>query len=642
MHYFRSPRASGNCAALAIAVFVALVSSASAAGPWWDKAWTSRQQVTINPAAEGVALGGGTQEAVVLVRLHSGNFQFASAMEDGSDLRVVSTDHKTPLPFHLEKYDGLLNEAFLWVKIPPLKPDAPFDFWVYYGNLQPPAEGGSDPGATYDGKTLAVFHFGTRNTATKDATKNANAAELSGVAAEGSLIGTGLRLDGIKGLVIPAKETLLWPANALFTLSFWTKPTAVTGKQILAQFGDAGASLRIVAENGVPFIEVTRDGAPVRSEGGTPLVEGAWQHLALVAEEGLLTLYVKGEKHSSLAEPSPALAGAFVVGGPVPDLGGDGTAFNAEIDEVMLTASASDAATIKLASVNQGASEAAGRLLVLGELDGGGGGHNATLEHVALFGDIARNMMFDGWISVGVCVLMMIFGWTVAVQKVAYLNSIQKGSEAFIKQWQHLSSDLTALDHVDGDSVKNFGGKVDPKTLRNIRRSPLYHLYHLGSEEIRNRIGAGKAPGLSARSIQAIRSSLDSGLVRENQRMSNGLIFLTISIAGGPYVGLLGTVVGVMITFALIAKTGEVEVNSIAPGIASALLATVFGLLVAIPALFIYSYLNSRIKELMASMHTFIDEFIAKMAEFYPEAGHVTKVVATQGGSKQEHKPATP
>ena len=56
-------------------------------------------------------------------------------------------------------------------------------------------------------------------------------------------------------------------------------------------------------------------------------------------------------------------------------------------------------------------------------------------------------------------------------------------------------------------------------------------------------------------------------------------------------------------------------------GIASALLATVAGLIVAIPALFIYSYLNSRIKETTSDMQVFIDEFVAKMAEFYPPVG---------------------
>jgi biopolymer transport protein ExbB len=156
--------------------------------------------------------------------------------------------------------------------------------------------------------------------------------------------------------------------------------------------------------------------------------------------------------------------------------------------------------------------------------------------------------------------------------------------------------------------------------------SPLYHVYQIGAGEIRHRLGDGKnaGQGLSARSIQAIRASLDAGLVHEHHRLNKGIVMLTMSIAGGPYVGLLGTVVGVMITFAIIAKSGNVEVNSIAPGIASALLATVVGLLVAIPALFMYSFLSSGIKEALSSMQVFIDEFIAKVAEFYPTPGEAT------------------
>jgi biopolymer transport protein ExbB len=81
--------------------------------------------------------------------------------------------------------------------------------------------------------------------------------------------------------------------------------------------------------------------------------------------------------------------------------------------------------------------------------------------------------------------------------------------------------------------------------------------------------------------------------------------------------GLLGTVVGVMITFAAIAAAGDVNVNSIAPGIAAALVATVAGLAVAIPALFGYNYLITRIKNATSDMHVFIDEFVTKVAEFY-------------------------
>jgi biopolymer transport protein ExbB len=189
-----------------------------------------------------------------------------------------------------------------------------------------------------------------------------------------------------------------------------------------------------------------------------------------------------------------------------------------------------------------------------------------------------------------------------------------------------MASDLTALDHSDAESVSSLGGKAGVKAQKLMKLSPLYPIYHIGSEEIRHRMQDKKRRfnGLSARSIQAIKASLDSGLTHEMHRLSNGLIYLTISIAGGPYVGLLGTVMGVMITFAVIAKSGEVEVNSIAPGIASALLATVAGLLVAIPALFIYSYLSSRIKDAVTNMNLFIDEFITKMAEFYPPSDELS------------------
>lgn len=247
------------------------------------------------------------------------------------------------------------------------------------------------------------------------------------------------------------------------------------------------------------------------------------------------------------------------------------------------------------------------------------GSHSGAMEHVMLFGDIAKNMMFDGWIAIGICILMITVGWSVAARKFFYLNSIQKGTQEFLRQWHLLSSDLTAIDHADTGSVKSFGGNADPATQALVQKSPLYQIYHIGSEEIRHRLEQDRIhkKGLSGRSIQAIRAALDAGLVRVNHKLTDGLIYLTISIAGGPYVGLLGTVVGVMITFAIISKVGEVDVNAIAPGIASALLATVAGLIVAIPALFVYSYLNSRIKNIVGEMQVFIDEFVAKMAEFY-------------------------
>jgi biopolymer transport protein ExbB len=98
------------------------------------------------------------------------------------------------------------------------------------------------------------------------------------------------------------------------------------------------------------------------------------------------------------------------------------------------------------------------------------------------------------------------------------------------------------------------------------------------------------------------------------------MVMLTIAISGGPFLGLLGTVVGVMITFAAIAAAGDVNINAIAPGISAALLATVAGLFVAIPALFGYNYLLTRNKAVTANMQVFVDEFVTRLAELHRAA----------------------
>ncbi len=108
---------------------------------------------------------------------------------------------------------------------------------------------------------------------------------------------------------------------------------------------------------------------------------------------------------------------------------------------------------------------------------------------------------------------------------------------------------------------------------------------------------------------------MDGVLIRQMQKLNSQIVLLTIAISGGPFLGLLGTVVGVMIVFAEIAAVGDVNVKAIAPGIAAALVATAAGVGVAIPALFGYNYLGSRIKEISADMHVFVDEFVAKVAE---------------------------
>src|SRR5580704_3464046 len=87
---------------------------ASPAHAWWSSDWTLRKKITVDTTAAGVAIADPIGTAAVLIRLHDGNFQFAAANENGDDLRFVAADDKTLLPYHIEKYDSVLNEAFVW------------------------------------------------------------------------------------------------------------------------------------------------------------------------------------------------------------------------------------------------------------------------------------------------------------------------------------------------------------------------------------------------------------------------------------------------------------------------------------------------------------------------------------------------
>jgi biopolymer transport protein ExbB len=585
---------------------------------WWNPAWSQRQKLILDTGADAAAITDPTGCTTLLVRLFDGNFQFASAREDGSDLRFVASDGKTILPHQIESYDNLLNEAFVWVKLPDAKPATKETFHLYFGNADAAMPADVKPADAFDADAALVYHFAGRATAPADTTGNGNNSETAATTAEGSLIGNGLRLLGTTPILVPPTASLEWKQGQSLTISTWIKPAALQENAVILSRADGQNSFRLLLDQGVPVVQ----SGSIRSQPGAPVAVGTWSHLALVADGKSLKLFLNGVPYTSVDAALPGLNAPLSIGGLAVESAGT-TAYTGELDEFFISKTARTASWVKLAHANQGATDAAQRTLSLGEVEGDGAAEQSHLmQHLSLFGDIANNMMFDGWIAIGVCAVMIVIGWTVAVKKFLYLNSIEKGTKVFLNQWKSLSTDLTALNPDDHSNVSSLGGQVDPGEQGLIEKSPLYHIYQIGSEEIRHRLDKdnNRVQGLSGRSIQAIRASLDAGLVHESHRLSDGLVYLTISIAGGPYVGLLGTVVGVMITFAIIAKSGEVNVNSIAPGIASALLATVVGLVVAIPALFIYSYLNGRIKNSLALMQVFIDEFVAKMAEFYRPA----------------------
>jgi biopolymer transport protein ExbB len=641
-------RATANILMAVLCGFVAIVTLLpSPAKAWWNDDWSLRKKITIDASATGANITDPIGTTPVLVRLHVGNFRFSSAKDDGGDLRFVAGDDKTPLKHHIEKYDSLLGEALVWVAVPNVQAGAKSDIWLYYGNKKAPAT--SDPKGTYDPDTLLVYHFNERGTPSLDASVWANNAQSVAQPAEGSLIGTGLRLDGNTALTLPASPSLALPANAAFTWSAWIKPAAAQPNAALYSRRDLAASngLVIGLDNGAPFVEVTNAGSVQRSGAGAPIAPGGWHHLAVVASSGQIGLYLDGNSYASLSAALPALNTTAQIGGdtaaasappvapaaapaadaqstPAADGGAAPTdattpaapvaamvGFVGDIDELQISKVARPVGFIKFAAIGQGPDQAK---LISFSVD------EETASWLSgYFAVILKSVTLDGWVVIGILMIMAVISWIVMIDRVSYLNKQAKANARFIKSFREVASDLTVLDHGDGDEAATLGGRLGKADAAMMRASSLYRIYHIGASEIRHRFAQNsrRVPVLSAASIAAIRASLDSGVVKEIQRLNRLMVVLTIAISGGPFLGLLGTVVGVMITFAAIAASGDVNVNAIAPGIAAALVATVAGLGVAIPALFGYNYLISRIKDLTNDIQVFVDEFITKMAESY-------------------------
>jgi biopolymer transport protein ExbB len=613
------------------------------ASAWWNDQWSLRKKITVDTGPSGASISDAIGTTPVLVRLHVGNFRFGAAKEDGGDLRFIAADDRTPLKHHVEKFDSLLGEALIWVSVADLKPGTKNEIWLYYGNQKAPAA--VDAKGTYDPDALLVYHFAERGTPAQDSTAWANAAQSIVPGAEGAIIGQGARLDGQTPLILPGAPALVVAEGAELSWSVWLKMAAPQPRAVLFARHDGANGLVIGLDNGVPFVEVTNAGTTQRSSEAAAIPPSSWHHLAVTAKAGQIALYLDGNPLATLAANLPTLTGVASVGrdtaapstaavdpsAPATSAQGDASAapavaappdaapavaatvgFVGDIDELQIAKVARPPGFIKLAAIGQGPEQAK---LITFSVD------EETASWISgYFAVILKSVTLDGWVVIGILAIMMVISWVVMIDRVSYLNRTSKANKLFMKHFRESATDLDGLLQLDREETDtSTGGQVAASDRKTIHAAPLHRLFHLGVQEIRRRFSAngGGTRLLSPQAIQSIRAVLDSGFIHEAQRLNKMMVMLTIAISGGPFLGLLGTVVGVMITFAAIAASGDVNVNAIAPGIAAALVATVAGLAVAIPALFGYNYLTIRIKDASNEMQVFVDELVTKMAESY-------------------------
>jgi biopolymer transport protein ExbB len=588
--------------------------AAPAASSWWNNDWKYRKEIGFDLSPSGADIASTPQDVPVLVRLSLANFSyFNDTKPDGADFRLIAGDDKTPLKFHFEKYDPQSQIALLWVRVPQLTGGAKGDkIYAYYGN--PDAPSAADESGTYDSQQVLVLSLSETTGLPVDSTayKN-NPSASTAVLTPASLIAGGAKFAGKESITVPATASLRLLPNQGLTASAWLRIETPQQAAVLA-FTDATKSLGLYVEGARVMARADLGGAPVTVTAGSDLSMSQWHHVAFTAAGGKLTLYVDGLPAGSAPVTLQEVGGILTVGAA-----GGAKFLTGDVDEVEVSKVARTAEWIKASAMGQGMDAN----LVLYGADGQREGSGQTTYFVT----IAKNLTADGWVVIGICMAMLIVALFIMVLKAFSLTRVERANAKFLKAFRRLSAkDATALDEPADDEDDDLDDAPSMASLANDHNrfgaSTLYRLYHHGVREVNKRvsaksIGAARAKVLSPQSIDAIRAAMDGTMTRLQQTLSSQMVLLTIAISGGPFLGLLGTVIGVMITFAAIALSGDVNVNAIAPGVAAALAATVAGLAVAIPALFGYNWLNTRIKSISADNRVFVDEFVTLLAEQY-------------------------
>ncbi len=576
--------------ALACAALVTL--PAGGAQAWWDAKWSGRMKVVLNTSSAGADVKDTVSDVSVLVRLHTGNFDFAAAKEDGSDIRFVSADDKAPLKHHIEKYDPKQGIALLWVRVPQITGgNSQNTVWLYFGNGA--VQDAQDPGGTFDTPQALVLHFAETEGIPRDATGYGNhSASFQGKQGVPSAVGNGIAFGS------PGDNVVVKPSASLsfakgFSVSAWVKIDGPQKNAYLLSREQGGDAVVLGIEGTKPYLGISSGRKSVRTKPGGEIAPNRWHHLAAVAEGGRkLVVYVDGKEVSSAAAPAklPELEGDLLVGAAAKG----GHAFSGELDELRISSVARSAAWFLTEAASMGQD---GKLAAVQPAETGKSGGSDTIHLMKV---VVRTITLDGWVIIGVLGLLGVWATYIFLGKFQYLQRTFAGNADFTEKMRATTHPL---------DLEIQEGEFDD--------SSIFRVYLAGCEELsvwhtanEDRGPSGKIPNKVAESIQA---ALNKASIHESRKMSAGLNILMLCISGGPFLGLLGTVWGVINTFAGLAEAGEANLSAIAPGVASALACTLAGLLVAIPSLFAYSDLTVKIKEITADTYLFIDEFLIKI-----------------------------
>jgi biopolymer transport protein ExbB len=563
----------------ALLIGLALTDDAHA---WWNDDWQYRKEIVVDLRSLESSAQAPAEGVSIPIGLHSGNFPYFLMMAPGGeDLRVIAEDDETPLPFHIESVDIVSGLARIWVKLPSVRAgETRQRFWIYYGNDT--AVSAADAAQSWDQHMLAAYHFAEADGAPRDAAGYSRHA-VSSTAAPlvPGVIGSGLGFEGGQRLVLPAGIVAADDTDGL-SVSLWLRASASAGGTILTQEGTF--TLRL---DGLGLVLELADGrtlSPSRN-----LIDDQWQYVAVVSGAAGTGIFLNGAEVGTSPDIRLTVSQAPLVFG-AGESKDDG--FEGLIDELRIAATARSPAWITLAHELQ----SPGAELV----EFGADESRANRGGSAVFA-MLRPLMASigpiGWAVIGVLGLLALLAFDAMISKQLLLTRAARCDQRFVELVERGADPIQPLDAA-------MGRTADHSALLRLASAARDELARLPEWE-------GTVP---ASFLDAVRSAMDAQLVEETNRLNDKMVWVTLAVSGGPFLGLLGTVIGVMLTFASIASSGDMNINTIAPGVAAALMTTIAGLLVAIPALFGYNYLTGKIARQIASLEVFADRLANSVA----------------------------
>lgn len=581
-------------AGLLLLLFILWANEASA---WWNDGWQYRKRIGIDTTVNGADIKQNLMDVPVLIRLHPGNFDFKSALAEGEDIRFVSSDDTKLLKHHIEQFDIIDEMALIWVKLPRLSGQTNQEYiWMYYGNRD--AMGGQDAKATFDTNQTAVFHFSEIEGPPQDVSPySQSVTDFSGGLGLPTVIGRGLMFNGAGDrLILAHSPSLAFTGGCTF--SAWVRINQAQDDAYLFHAASEEGEIVVGIDGSKVYGRVITPTQRVyETEKNADLAMGQWHHVMIAAGSNQrMTLYLNGLEmfFVNMEAGLPDFSSDYVVGSAM-----DGShGYAGDMDEFRLSNVARPAAWARAAVASQGAEA---RLYTLGQEEVGEGGGLPVFYLKTVF----QNISLDGWVIIMLLVIFSCLSWYVFLTKAFFIRLAEREDGEFMDAYEK-NDHLLGLNNQGDDRFSN---------------SSLYRVYRAGCEKLKNLTARSENPGddatLDERAMNSFKAVLDRGYVDETRKLNSGLVFLTMAITGGPFLGLLGTVWGIMNTFAAMAEAGEASIMAIAPGVASALSTTVFGLIVAIPALFSYNYLLAKVKNITAEMGVFMDQFILNADEAY-------------------------